>query len=157
MPYSLEELEAAIKKELPKGGVLRAYAELNREWNEKVGNRLYEEIMHFYELCEETAYFDISELEDLLLVKCNDDWNKKTFVQNCMNIIIKAPVKVQEKDRLYEVQYQLFRLGKEEDVWYAYQHTHLFPKEMLKKLYERLKKNQFSESRVAWITSWLSQ
>ena len=43
LPYSLEELETAIKKELPKGGVLRAYAEINTEFEERdsFGNQLY--------------------------------------------------------------------------------------------------------------------
>lgn len=155
LPYSLEELESTIKKELPTGGVLKVYAEINREWKEKFGTDLYDEIMYFYELCEGSAYFDISEIEELLYMEYTYEWNKQTFIQNCMNMIIKAPVKVQIKDKLYDVQYHLFRLGKEEEVWYAYQYKKLFPKEMLEKLYKRLKEEQVAKSRLAWITTWL--
>lgn len=155
LSYSMEELEGMIKKELPKGGVLKVYAELNREWKEKFGNSLYYEIMSFYELYEGIAYFDISELEELLFVECNYEWKAKIFIQKCMNIIIKAPVKIREKDKLYDIQYHLFRLGKEKDVRYAYEHKKLFPKEMLEALYEKLKENNELE-REAWITAWLN-
>ena len=155
LSYSMEELEGMIKKELPKGGVLKVYAELNQEWKEKFGNSLYYEIMSFYELYEGIAYFDISELEELLFVECNYEWKAKIFIQKCMNIIIKAPVKIREKDKLYDIQYHLFRLGKEKDVRYAYEHKKLFPKEMLEALYEKLKENNELE-REAWITAWLN-
>ena len=157
LPDSLEELETVIQNELQKGGVLKAYAELNKEWEEEFGDYLYEEIMRLYELCEGIAWFDISEVDDLLLVKCGNDWDKKTFVQKCMDIIMKAPITIQEKENLYEIQYQLFRLGKEDEVWYAYQCKNLFPKEMLEKLYERLQEKHFSEPRIAWIVEWLNQ
>ena len=155
LPYSLEELEAAIKKELPAGGVLKAYAEISREWKEPFGNNIYDEIRHLYELCEGMLYVDISELEELLCMEYAYEWNKQTFMQNCMNIIMKAPVKIQVKDKLYDVQYHLFRLGKKEEVWYAYQYKKLFPKEMLEKLYQRLKEEKVAKSRLAWITAWL--
>lgn len=156
LSYSLEELETAIKKELPKGNVLQAYAEINREWGEKFGNSLYEEILYFYKLCEGNAYFDIAEVEEVLCVKYECTWNKKTFIQKCMDIIIKAPIKIQDKNNLYEIQYQLFRLGKEEEVWDMYQNKEFFPREILGKLYNRLQEKQCSKSRIAWIATWLS-
>ena len=81
LPYSLEELEDAIKAELPKGSVLRAYAEINEEWQETLGNDLYNEIMRLYEICKECegAYFDISEVERLFHVQYYYAWDRKKF------------------------------------------------------------------------------
>lgn len=155
LPYSRQELEEAIKKELPKGGVLQAYAEINREWEEKLENRLYDEIMRLYELCEGKLYFDISEVEYLLYSHKISEWDEDTHIRKCMNIIMKAPINVQVKNKVYDTQYVLFHLGKEEEVWYAYQYKKLFPKEMLEKLYERIQEETYTK-RAAWIVAWLN-
>lgn len=159
LPYSLEELEDAIKAELPKGGVLRAYAEINEEWKETLGNSLYNEIMRLYEICKECegAYFDISEVEQLFHIEYYYAWNRKEFTEKCMDIIMKAPMKIQDKERLYEIQRHLFWIGSQEEVWDAYENKHLFPKEMLGTLYDRLQQEEFPKSRMAWIIAWLSK
>ena len=157
LPQSLQELETLIKQELKKGGVLQAYAEINQEWNEVLTKSLYEEIMGFYELCEGTAYFDIAEVEELLKVDYKGCWkNTEEFVQNCMNIVIKAPMKIQEKNKLYDIQRHVFRLAKDEDVWYAYEQKKLFPKEILETLYEQIEDDSWGKKRAAWIIAWLN-
>ena len=55
----------------------------------------------------------------------------------------------------------MFCLGKEKEVWYAYQQKKLFPKEMLKKLYHRLEEKKLSKEKISkvrmnWLTTWLS-
>ena len=153
---SLSELETAIQKQLPQGGVLREYALLSKEWKEEIDDSLYEEVMRLYELCEETPYFDISEIEELFQLENTKKWDTETFLEKVMDVIVKAPVHIQKKDKLYNIQYHLFRLGKTEDVWYAYQYKKMFPKEILEELYEQLEKKDHTDPRLAWIVAWLS-
>ena len=72
-----------------------------------------------------------------------------------MDIIVHCPASVDKTNILHHAQRYLFKLGSENEVWFAYRNG-LYPKAVLGELLEEMKKENVSKIRLAWIVAWMS-
>ncbi len=156
LSLSVTELENLIVERLSNGGVLSAYAKVSKDLGNTFGRKIYEEVFCLYELCNNYPYFDISEIEDVLMLDYEGEYEDvQEFKQVCMDIIVKCPSHIEIQDKLYEIQKKLFKLGNEDEVWFAYRNN-FFPKEILEELYAAMKKENCSNFRLPWLIAWNS-
>ncbi len=165
LPYSLTELETLIAEQLPYGGVLSAYAKVSNCLGHSIGERVYAEILRLYELCNGCRYFDISELEDVIHMEVEPEYEKNDnvplFVKTFISIVVRCPCNIAVRDKIYNVQRHLFRVGEDDDVWLAYRNG-FFPKEMLEEFYyqEKLhcetKNKKKLNYQLTWLIAWIS-
>lgn len=155
LPQTLEELEKMIVENLPRGGVLSAYAEVSLALEHPIGPRTYAELLRLYELCNGCCYFDVSEIDAVLHMDYQQEYEDREFKQVCMDIIVKCPVTIAERSKLTRAQGYLFQLGEEDEVWFAYR-KNFFPQEILEELYEQVKKARGLKTRLSWIIAWMS-
>lgn len=157
LPQTLEELEELIIERLPEGGLLSEYAKVSQELNHAIGAKTYCEILCLYELCEGHFYMDVSEIDDVFYMENSGEWKPEEFLEKCMDIIAKCPARVDDKNILYHSQRLFLMGGKEKEVWRAY-HNGFFPKKILEKLFEAMRKRQgYPKHRLAWIIAWMNQ
>ena len=117
---SLEELEKLIIERLPQGGVLSEYAKVSRELKHPIGSKTYSEIRRIYELCNGRRYFDVSEIDEVMSMEYKKEFKEEKFAEIMMDIIARCPASVDNKYKLYNAQRYLFRIGSENEVWFAY-------------------------------------
>ena len=151
---SLDELEKLIIERLPLRGVLSEYAKVSKELKHPIGSITYSEIRRIYELCNEHRYFDVSEIDDVMSMEYENEFKQEKFAEIMMDIIVRCPASVDNKYKLYNAQRYLFKIGSENEVWFAYRNG-LYPKEMLEGLLKVLKEDNCSKTRLAWIVAWM--
>ena len=118
LPYSLIELESLIVNRLPSGGVLSAYIRVSSDLGHEIGERVYTEILRLYELCNGCRYFDISEIEEVLHLECEEKYEKKDnmpqFAKIFIEIVVRCPCSI--KSGNYRKRNQRFSNYRKENI-----------------------------------------